>query len=139
MQQNLSKYYRFERADTLCELLNKFINMLKRDSKKKQKKIPMLEPNDERKYMTDREILEKYIDLEKSCLTDKEKKEVMDMLYKYKGAFSLMDEIGTCPYIEVKINVMDKLPFFINTLPHKKEDKTLIDKEVRHLCYLGIV
>ena len=34
--------------------------------------------------MTNREILEKYIDLEKSYLTDKEKKEEMDMLYKYK-------------------------------------------------------
>ena len=45
--------------------------------------------------MTDREILEKYIDLEKSCLTDndKKKKEVMDMLYKYKEAFSLRDEM----------------------------------------------
>ena len=32
--------------------------------------------------MTDREMLEKYIDLGKSCLTDKEKKEVMYMLYK---------------------------------------------------------
>ena len=63
--------------------------------------------------MTDREILEKYIDLEKSCLTDKEKKEVMNMLYKYKGAFSLMDEIGTCPSIEVEIDVMDKLLFFL--------------------------
>ena len=51
--------------------------------------------------MTDRKILEKYLYLEKSCLTDKEKKEVMDMLYKYKGAFSLEDEIGTCPNIEV--------------------------------------
>ena len=50
--------------------------------------------------MTDREILETYIDLEKSCLKDKEKKEVMDMLYKYKEAFSLRDEIGTCPNIE---------------------------------------
>ena len=30
--------------------------------------------------MTDREILEKYIDLEKSFLSDKEKQEVMDML-----------------------------------------------------------
>ena len=35
--------------------------------------------------------LEKYIDLEKLCLTDKERKEVMDMLYKYKEAFSLRD------------------------------------------------
>ena len=28
--------------------------------------------------MTDKEILDKYTDLEKSCLTDKEKKEVME-------------------------------------------------------------
>ena len=28
--------------------------------------------------MTDREILEKYIDLEKLCLTEKESKEMMD-------------------------------------------------------------
>ena len=43
--------------------------------------------------MTDQEILDKYIDLEKSCLTEKEKKEVMEMLCKYKGAFILRDEI----------------------------------------------
>ena len=34
--------------------------------------------------MSDREILEKYVDLEKSCLTDEEKNHVMDMLHKYK-------------------------------------------------------
>ena len=62
--------------------------------------------------MTDREISEKYIDLEKSCLPDKEKREVMDMLYKYREAFSLRDEIGTCPNIEVQIGVTDKSPFF---------------------------
>ena len=38
--------------------------------------------------MMDQEILDKYIDLEKSCLTEKEKKGVMEMLYKYKEAFS---------------------------------------------------
>ena len=63
--------------------------------------------------MTDREILKKYIDLEKSHLTNKEKREVMDMLYKYKEAFSLRDEIGTCPNIDLEINVTDKTPFFI--------------------------
>ena len=47
--------------------------------------------------MTDREILQKYTDLVKSCLMDKEKKEEMDMLYKHKEAFSLRDEIGTVP------------------------------------------
>ena len=63
--------------------------------------------------MTDKEILEKYIDLEKSCLTDKEKKEVIDILYKHKEAFSLRDEIGTCPSIEVEIDVTDRSPFLI--------------------------
>ena len=62
--------------------------------------------------MTDQEILDKYIDLEKSCLTEKEKKEVMAMLYKYKEVFSLRDEIGRCLNIEVEIDVTDKSPFF---------------------------
>ena len=30
LQQNLSKYYRFEKADKLCEYFNKFMNTLKR-------------------------------------------------------------------------------------------------------------
>ena len=61
--------------------------------------------------MTDREILEKYINLDNTCLTEREKQEVMDMLYKYKEAFSLRDEIGMCPNLEVGMDVMDKLPF----------------------------
>ena len=80
--------------------------------------------------MTDQEILDKYIDLEKSCLTKEEKKEVMEMLYRYKEVFSLRDEIGTCPNIEVEINVMDKSPFFIRPYHVKDEDKALIDKEM---------
>ena len=89
--------------------------------------------------MTDREILEKYIDLEQSCLMEKERKEAMDMLYKYKGAFSLRDEIGTCPNIEVEIDVTDKSPFFTRPYHIKEEDKALIDKEIKHLCYLHIL
>ena len=30
LQQNLSRYYRFERAEKLCEYFNKFVNTLKR-------------------------------------------------------------------------------------------------------------
>ena len=41
-----------------------------------------------------------------------ERKEVMDKFYKYKDTFSLRDEIGTCPNIEVQIDVADKSPFF---------------------------
>ena len=62
--------------------------------------------------MTDQEILDKYI--YKPCLTQKEKKEVMEILYKYKEVFSLRGEIGTCPNIEVEIDVMDKSPFLLD-------------------------
>ena len=98
LQQNLSKCYHFESADRLCEEFNILVHELKKDKKiLDQEKYPWLEDSDERKYMTDREILDKYIDLDKSCLTESEKKEVRDMIYKYKDAFSLRDEIGTCP------------------------------------------
>ena len=89
--------------------------------------------------MIDKEILDKYIDLDKSCLTEKEKREMMEMLYKYKVTFSLMDEIGTCPNIEMEINMTDRSPFFIRPYHVKEEDKAPIDKEMKHLCYLGIL
>ena len=59
----------------------------------------------------------------------------MDMLYKYKEAFSLRDEIGTCPNIEVGIDVTDKSPFFIRPHHIREEDKKVIDKEMRCLFY----
>ena len=57
----------------------------------------------------------------------------------HKEAFSLRDEIGTCPNVEVKIDVMHKSPFFIEPYHVKEEDEALIDKEMKCLCYLGIL
>ena len=57
-------------------------------------KYPWLKDTDERKYMMDREVIDKYINLDNSCLTKVEKTQVRDLLYKYKDAFSLRDEIG---------------------------------------------
>ena len=117
------------------------MNTLKREREQKEleENYPWLDPSDERKYMTDQEILDKYIDLEKSCLTEEEKKEVMAMLYGYNEVFSLRYEIWTCPNIEVEIDVMDKSPIFIRPYHVKGEDKALIDKEMKSLCYLGIL
>ena len=63
----------------------------------------------------------------------------MDMLYKYKETFSLRDEIGPCPNIEVDIDITDKSPFFIRPYHVKEEDKNFIDKEIKRLHYLGIL
>ena len=89
--------------------------------------------------MSDKEILDKYIHLDKSCLMDEEKKQFMNMLYKYKDAFSLREEIATCPNIEVEIDVTDKSPFFIRPYHIKEEDKKILDKEMKRLCYPGIL
>ena len=38
LQQNLSKYYRFERAETLCKYFNKFINTFKKEREQAEQK-----------------------------------------------------------------------------------------------------
>ena len=81
--------------------------------------------------------IKKYIDLGKSYLSDKERIEVMNLLYKYREAFSLRDGVGTCPNIEVEIDVTDKSPFFIRPYHAKEEDKAL--KDISCLYYLGIL
>ena len=140
LQQNLGRFYEFESAEKVCGQFNNLINTLKKEQHLETgEKYPWLDDMDERKYMTDREILEKYINLDNTCLTEKEKEEVMDMLYKYKEAFSLRDKIGTCPNIEVGIDVTDKSPFFIRPYHVRDEDKKDIDKDMKCLCYLGIL
>ena len=141
LQQNLSRYYRFERAEKLCEYFNKFVNTLKKEREQESQidRYPWLDLEDDRRHMTDREILEKYINLNNSCLNKEEKIKVMDMSYKYREAFNLRDEIGTCPNIELEIDVTDKSPFLIRPYHIREEDKAFIDKEMKQLCYMGIL
>ena len=133
LQQNLSRYYRFEKAEKPCEYFNKFVNTLKkeREQESPEDRYPWLDPEDDKRHMTDREILEKYINLNNSCLNKGEKIKVMDMLYKYRDAFSLRDEKGACSNIEVEIDVTDKSPFFIRPYHVRKDDKAFIDKEMK--------
>ena len=141
LQQNLTRYYKFERADKLCEYFNKFVNTLmkEREQKPLEDRYPWLDPDDERRHMTGKEILDKDIDLDKSCLNKEEKVNIMDMLYRYREVFSLRDEIDTCPNIEVEIDVTDKSPFFIRPYHVRDEDKAFIDKGMKWLCYMGIL
>ena len=42
------------------------------------------------------------------------------MLYKCKEAFSLREEIGMCPNIELEIDVTDKSPFLLGHIMSRK-------------------
>ena len=58
LQQNLSRYYRFEKAEKPCEYFNKFMNTLKkgREQRLPDDKCPWLDPDYEWRIMTDREF-----------------------------------------------------------------------------------
>ena len=100
---------------------------------------PWLDKDDPRRNMTDRECLENYIDLSESDITEREKKNLYKVLYKYKKAFSLRDEIGLCQSMEVELELRDETPFFIRPFPIKESDKDIVDKEMRKGCLLGIL
>ena len=131
LQEHLSRHYHFELADNVCDQYNRLVNLMRKEEENSEGKFLWLDDTDERKHMTDREILDKYINLDNSCLTKAEKEQVRDLLYQYKDAFSLRDEIGLCPNIEIEIDVTDKSPFFIRPFHANEDDKAILDKEMK--------
>ena len=131
LQEHLGRHYHFGLADDVCNQYNRFVNLRRKEEENSEGKFPWLEDTDERKYMMDREILDTYVNLDNSCLTKIEKMQVRDLLYKYKDAFSLRDEIGLCPNIEIEIDITDKSPFFIRPYLVNEEDKVILDKEMK--------
>ena len=106
---------------------------------KEEDPYPWLENDDPRRYMSDQEILEKYVDLSDSDLSHAEKRSLYKILLKYKEAFSLRDEIGLCPNMEIELELNDETPFFIRPFPIKENEKDVVDKEMRKGYLLGIL
>ena len=100
---------------------------------------PWLDPQDPRRFQTDRELLEQLIDLSESSLTDSEKEQFYDLLEEYKKAFSLRDEIGLAQGMEINLELTDTTPFFIRPFTVKEDMKPKIDKEMNKLVILGIL
>ena len=92
LQEHLGRHYHFELADNVCDQYNRFVNLMRKEEENSGGKFPWLDDMDERKYMMYREILDKYMNLDNSCLTKIEKKQVRDLLYQYKDVFSLRDD-----------------------------------------------
>ena len=74
IQQELSKYYKFEFTEKICMQFNNLINTLRKEQRLDTgEKFRWLDNSDKRKYMSDKEILRKYINLDHKCLTEEEK------------------------------------------------------------------
>ena len=63
--------------------------------------------------MTDAEILRLKLNVDDSLPDDKGKEEFLTKIDDFHDVFSLRDEIGTCPCIEVHLKLKDETPFFV--------------------------
>ena len=73
LQEHLSRHYHFELADNVCDQYNRLVNLMRKEEEESEGRFLWLDNTDKRKYMTDREILDKYINLDNSHLTKAEK------------------------------------------------------------------
>ena len=78
----------------------------------------------------DEEIIRQKIPLQHSNLNDAEKQKLIEMILESKEAFSICDEIGTCPYLK---------PFFVCPYNVREDHKLIIQKEMDRLERLGII
>ena len=102
-------------------------------------KYPWLASDDIRRNMTDPEILRMKLNLKDSMLDEKGKEEFLKNVEQFTDIFSLRDEIGTCPFIEVHLKLKDETPFFVRPYPMREEQKKVIQKEMDRLEHLGII
>ena len=98
-------------------------------------KYPWLESDDIRRNMIDSEILQMKLNLKDSVLDEKAKEEFLTNVEQFTDIFSLRDEIGTCPFIEVHLKLKDETPFFVRPYPMRKESHTKRNGQTRAFRY----
>ena len=92
-------------------------------------KYPWLESDDIRSNITDSEILRMKLNLKDSVLDKKGKEEFLTKVEQFTDIFSLRDEIGTCPFIEVHLKLKDETLFFVRLYPMTEEQKKVIQNK----------
>ena len=79
--------------------------------------------------MTDAEILRMKLHLADCALDDKGKEEFLAKTDNFHNVFSLRDEIGTCPFIEVHLKLKDETPFLYDHIPSVKNKRKSYKKK----------
>ena len=133
-KEHIDEYFRMSNTDSKKEH-----SKSAHSSKGNLDKYPWLAEDDPRRHQTDAEILYEKIDLQDSALSKKEKAKLMKLILKYRGAFSLRDEIGECSNLVADIKVIDESPFFVRPFPLSETDKPFMDKQMERLVSLGIL
>ena len=64
------------------------------------------------------------VNLKDSVLDEKGKEEFLEKVGQFTDVFSLRDEIGPCPFIEVHLKLKDETPFFIRPYPMREPEES---------------
>ena len=89
--------------------------------------------------MTDAEIVRMKLNLAACALDNKGKEDFLAKTDNFHDVFSLRDEIGTYPFIEIHLKLKDKTPFLVQPYVMSEEQKKVIQKEMDRLEHLGII
>ena len=79
--------------------------------------------------MTDAEILRMKLNLADSALDKKGKEDFLAKTDNFHDVFSLRDEIGTCPFIQVYLKLKDETPFLNDHIPCVKNKRKSYKKK----------
>ena len=86
---------------------------------------PWLDKEDPHRNMTDMEILKLKVKLDDSILDEKQKENFYKIIHKNRDFFSMRDEIGTFPQIQVHLKLRNETPFFVQPYPIREEQKSI--------------
>ena len=79
--------------------------------------------------MTDAEILRMKLNLADCALDEKGKEDFLAKTDNFHDVFSLRDEIGTCPFIEVHLKLKAQHHFLYNHIPCMKNKRKSYKKK----------
>ena len=85
------------------------------------------------------EILKLKVKLDNSILDKEQKENFYNIIHQNRNVFSMQDEIGTCPQIQVHLKLCDETPFFVRPYPIREEQKSIVKPEMDRLVNLGII
>ena len=108
--------------------------------KLKQTTFPHLTSNDVRISLSDREIVNRELDLTTdSVLTDGDKPEIREFFYQHRSCLSTHGQSGYCTKYTAKLRPVNLKPFYIRPyLTHEKEI-AFAEKEMAKLAQLGVL
>ena len=100
---------------------------------------PWLEESDARLYKEVNQIIDDSFKFNNTILTEKQQKQVLDIVKSHSDCFSIFEEIGKIKDYEVTIPFKEHEPFSLRSYPINPKHRTQVEKELKRLIALGVL